>query len=80
MAKVGVVPATDALRVAEKGFDVTDEDGLEAATREFFRTHEARYDCQVQLAVGEKTTPAEDPTVDWPEDVARYRTVTAWAG
>ena len=76
VAKVGVVPATDALKAMQgQKLDLKDENGVRDAVIEFFRTNEARYDVRVQLAVDEKRTPIEDASVEWPEDVSPYRTV-----
>jgi hypothetical protein len=50
-------------------------DYLREAMAERLRAGDVHFDFRVQLQADERSTPVEDPTVDWGESVAPFRTV-----
>ncbi|HEX2525829.1 MAG TPA: catalase family protein [Geminicoccus sp.] len=76
VAKLGVWPAQASLHaLAERPFQVTDENGLLTAVSDYFRDHPAEYEVRVQLCTDLERMPVEDASTEWPEDESPYQTV-----
>ena len=77
IAKVGLFPATDALRALTdaplhlKG----DPDGLRAAVNGFFREHGGEWDLRAQLCVNLHDNPVENAHKIWDEDKSPFLSV-----
>lgn len=54
---------------------MSEASALREATRDFFRDHRGVWELRVQLATDLATTPVEDASVTWPEDVTPQQTV-----
>ncbi len=52
-----------------------ESNAMRLALEESLRTHEVRFDFQVQLRTCDQTMPIEDPTIAWPECESPFRTV-----
>jgi len=77
VAKIAIEPASRNLRAltgkhvdAGKGFNP-----LEDAVREFFAANNATWNIRAQFALDSDTTPIEDLSKEWPEDLTPFQTV-----
>ena len=76
VAKVALTPGDAATKaLVGRKLNLAGEDGLRAATVDFFRSHAAVFDLSVQLATDPEKMPVEDASVAWPEDLSPYRRV-----
>lgn len=76
VAKVAAVPVSANLTgLTGRRVPVGEPSALRDLTAEFFADQRGTWEVRVQLAVDLATTPVEDASVEWPEDVAPHRTV-----
>ncbi|WP_028473637.1 catalase family protein [Nocardioides alkalitolerans] len=76
VAKVSAVPVSENLtELTGRRVPVGEPSALRDLTSEFFADQQGTWEVRVQLAVDLETTPVEDASVEWPEEVTPYRTV-----
>lgn len=76
IAKLAAVPASEDLKaLLDMPFDPKTPDALRDATVEFFKTHGAVFELQVQLCTSLEAMPVENAQAVWPEEESPYRTV-----
>jgi hypothetical protein len=76
VAKVSAAPVSANLtELTGQRVPVTDASALRDLVSDFFTGQRATWELRAQLATDLETTPVEDASVQWPEDVTPYRTV-----
>lgn len=77
VAKVGLFPTTATLEaLGELEIDTdADPNAFRDVMIAHFTAHGATFELRVQLATDLDTTPIEDASVEWPQDVSPYRAV-----
>jgi Catalase len=77
IAKVALKPASANVQALAKApVDLKGKpDGIREAVTDFFATHSAEWNLQIQLCTDLETMPIEDAAKPWPEDRSPYRTV-----